>query len=769
MPCVAQAIADDEPRAGVNAARKTSQPWLSDTSLQQPTLPVRAFATTIDRVLVANRGEIACRIMRTLRRLGVESVAVYGDEDRNALHVKNADLAMDLGKSFRYLQMDAIVNAALRANAKAIHPGYGFLSENHKFAHMCQSQGIEFIGPPPSAILSMGDKSKAKEIMTSAEVPVVPGYHGKEQDATFLQAEADRIGYPVLIKATQGGGGKGMRIVERQDDFPAKLEEARREVALSVEDTTVLVEKYIAKARHVEVQVVADKHHNVLHLFERDCSVQRRHQKIIEEAPAPLLSETFRKSICQAAVSAAKAVGYESAGTVEFIVDTGSKDFYFMEMNTRLQVEHPITELVTGVDIVEWQLLVARGLALPLRQDQIQSKGHAFEARVCAENVSLGFLPSPGIIQMCQQPPTSSTVRVDSGVEEGGHVSGVFDPMIAKVAVWDVDRQAALNKLHRSLQDYKIAGVSTNLAFLQRLAKHPAFVSADVDTHFLQRYPDVLQDTGNALDKRLSRLLSRGKSPGSGKDMQDAAVESHDSTGALVAAVTAAAMCIIERHDTEQHLHRVHPIWSNGMGFRVNHPHSQSVQLSKPSPDGTLQDINVLVTYLKDGTLIVKVDNKPAVHLQVRSLDEKGNFLIILDDCSFRATFVQYVKGGNLHLEIFSGGSSAHFTVQGPTEYLDASIFLEKQGDGGGPTQLQARVSSGSKGVVVSPMAGRVVKVSAHSGQIVEKGMNVIVLEAMKMEHTVKAPLSGVVDGLSVSVGEQVQDGTVLFTIKEAS
>eukprot|EP00850_Spirogloea_muscicola_P022367 SM000290S10901 [mRNA] locus=s290:5227:10556:- [translate_table: standard] len=711
-----------------------SSRWLSDTSLQQPTLQVRASAITIDRVLVANRGEIACRIMRTLRRLGVESVAVYGDEDRNALHVKNADLALDLGKRFRYLQIDAIVNAALRANAKAIHPGYGFLSENHKFAEMCQSQGIEFIGPPPSAILSMGDKSKAKEIMTSAEVPVVPGYHGKEQDATFLQAEADRIGYPVLIKATQGGGGKGMRIVERPDDFPAKLEEARREVALSVEDTTVLVEKYIAKARHVEVQVVADKHHNVLHLFERDCSVQRRHQKIIEEAPAPLLSETFRKSICQAAVSAAKAVGYESAGTVEFIVDTGSKDFYFMEMNTRLQVEHPITELVTGVDIVEWQLLVARGLALPLRQDQIQSK-----------------------------------VRVDSGVEEGGHVSGVFDPMIAKVAVWDVDRQAALNKLHRSLQDYKIAGVSTNLAFLQRLAEHPAFVSADVDTHFLQRYPDVLQDTGNALDKRLSRLLSRGKSPGSGKDMQDAAVESHDSSGALVAAVTAAAMCIIERQNTEQHLHRVHPIWSNGMGFRVNHPHSQSVQLSKPSPDGTLQDINVLVTYLKDGTLIVKVDNEPAVHLQARSLDEKGKFLITVDGCSFRATFVQYVKGGNLHLEIFSGGSNTHFTVQSPTEYLDASIFLEKQGDGGGPTQLQGRVSSGSKGVVVSPMAGRVVKVSAHSGQTVEKGMNVIVLEAMKMEHTVKAPLSGVVDGLSVSVGEQVQDGTVLFTIKEAS
>eukprot|EP00850_Spirogloea_muscicola_P012732 SM000083S22779 [mRNA] locus=s83:579546:584959:+ [translate_table: standard] len=718
-------------------AHLSSSRWLSDTSLQQPILTVRAFATTIDRVLVANRGEIACRIMRTLRRLGVESVAVYGDEDRNALHVKNADLAMDLGRSFRYLQMDAIVNAALRANAKAIHPGYGFLSENHKFAQLCQSQGIEFIGPPPSAILSMGDKrfvSKAKEIMTSAEVPVVPGYHGKEQDATFLQAEADRIGYPVLIKATQGGGGKGMRIVEMPDDFPAKLEEARREVALSVEDTTVLVEKYIAKARHVEVQVVADKHHNVLHLFERDCSVQRRHQKIIEEAPAPLLSESFRKSICQAAVNAAKAVGYESAGTVEFIVDTGSNNFYFMEMNTRLQVEHPITELVTGVDIVEWQLLVARGQALPLCQDQIQSK-----------------------------------VRVDSGVEEGGHVSGVFDPMIAKVAVWDVDRQAALNKLHRSLQDYKIAGVSTNLAFLQRLAKHPAFVSADVDTHFLQRYPDVLQDTGNALDKRLSRLLSRGESPGSGKDMQDAAVESHDSSGALVAAVTAAAMCTIDRQNTEQLLHRVHQIWSNGMGFRVNHPHSQSVQLSKPSPDGTLQDINVLVTYLKDGTLIVKVDNEPAVHLQARSLDEKGNFLITVDGCSFRATFVQYVKGGNLHLEIFSGGSSAHFTVQGPKEYLDANIFLEKQGDGGGPTQLQGRVSSGSKGVVVSPMAGRVVKVSAHSGQTVEKGMNVIVLEAMKMEHTVKAPLSGVVDGLSVSVGEQVQDGTVLFTIKEAS
>jgi 3-methylcrotonyl-CoA carboxylase alpha subunit len=446
------------------------------------------------KILIANRGEIACRVVRTARRMGIATVAVYSEADANARHVRLADEAVPIGPAAAresYLVIDRIIEAARSSGALAIHPGYGFLSENEAFAEACERAGLVFIGPSVAAIRAMGSKSAAKALMEKAGVPLTPGYHGDDQDPAHLKVEADRIGYPVLIKASAGGGGKGMRRVDRADDFDAALVSCKREAKSSFGDDQVLVEKYVLKPRHIEIQVFGDTHGNVVHLFERDCSVQRRHQKVLEEAPAPGMTESRRAAMGEAAVEAAKAVGYVGAGTVEFIANQDGS-FYFMEMNTRLQVEHPVTEMITGLDLVEWQLRVADGQPLPLRQDQLTIAGHALEARIYAEDPDKGFLPSTGRLLHLASPQESEHVRVDTGVDEGDSITPFYDPMIAKLIVWGHDRRAALATMHRALAQYRIVGVANNVAFLDRLVGTRSFADADLDTGLIEREHAVL-------------------------------------------------------------------------------------------------------------------------------------------------------------------------------------------------------------------------------------------------------------------------------------
>ncbi|KAK8956663.1 hypothetical protein KSP39_PZI000517 [Platanthera zijinensis] len=468
-----------------NPNHAVSRRWSS--SPPSTVSPEEKGGRTIEKILVANRGEIACRIIRTARRLGIRTVAVFSDADRGSLHVDFADEAVRIGPPparSSYLNASAIIDAALRTGAQAIHPGYGFLSESADFAQLCEAKELNFIGPPASAIREMGDKSASKRIMGAAGVPLVPGYHGDQQDINFLKSEAEKIGYPILIKPTHGGGGKGMRIVQSPDDFVDSILSAQREAAASFGISTILIEKYITQPRHVEVQVFGDKHGNVIHLYERDCSVQRRHQKIIEEAPAPNIFNEFRHHLGAAAVAAAKAVGYYNAGTVEFIMDTLSSQFYFMEMNTRLQVEHPVTEMIVGQDLVEWQIRVANGETLPLTQEDVPLKGHAFEARIYAENVPRGFLPATGSLHYYHPVSVSPTVRVETGVKERDTVSMHYDPMIAKLVVWGEDRQAALVKLKDCLINFQdISGLPEHIMFLYRLKGHQVVERADVGTH----------------------------------------------------------------------------------------------------------------------------------------------------------------------------------------------------------------------------------------------------------------------------------------------
>ena len=445
------------------------------------------------KILIANRGEIACRVIKTARRLGIRTVAVYSEADAGARHVRLADEAVLIGPAAAresYLVAERILEAAQKTGAEAVHPGYGFLSENDVFAEACAAAGIVFIGPPASAIRAMGSKSAAKTLMEQAGVPLVPGYHGDNQDAAFLEQAAGRIGYPVLIKASAGGGGKGMRIVAQAADFAAALASCKRESASSFGDDRVLVEKYLARPRHIEIQVFGDTQGNCVYLFERDCSVQRRHQKVLEEAPAPGMTAARRAAMGQAAVEAAKAVGYVGAGTVEFIAEhefATTGQFFFMEMNTRLQVEHPVTEMITGIDLVEWQLRVASGEPLPLAQEQIALRGHAIEARIYAEDPDKGFLPSTGRLIHLAPPAESLNVRIDTGVEQGDEITPHYDPMIAKLIVWDVDRERALSRMLQSLAQYRVVGVASNVNFLSRLVACPAFANADLDTGLIER------------------------------------------------------------------------------------------------------------------------------------------------------------------------------------------------------------------------------------------------------------------------------------------
>jgi 3-methylcrotonyl-CoA carboxylase alpha subunit len=479
----------------------------------------------INTLLIANRGEIDCRIIATAKKMGIRTVAVFSDADRNARHVKLADEAVCIGpapSSDSYLRADKIIAAAKDTGAQAIHPGYGFLSENEDFADQCEANKLIFVGPPVASIAAMGSKSAAKSIMHDAGVPLVPGYHGAEQDTDTLKSEAEKVGFPLLLKAAYGGGGKGMRVVESMDEFNDALTSAKREAKSSFGNDKMLMERFIRNPRHVEIQVFADEHGNAVYLAERDCSVQRRHQKVLEEAPAPALTEGTRKAMGEAAIRAAQAIDYVGAGTVEFLFDQ-SGEFYFMEMNTRLQVEHPVTEMITGQDLVEWQLLVASGQPLPLAQNDIQVNGHAFEARIYAEDPDNDFLPCTGTINHLRTPLETDGVRIDTGIEEGDEISAFYDPMIAKLIVWDTDRTRALLRLQKALREYRLTGLTTNIDFLHRLASHPEFVNTNLTTEFIQQHQDALMPEGNvdyqhiateaALFDICQRQQQRGNSP----------------------------------------------------------------------------------------------------------------------------------------------------------------------------------------------------------------------------------------------------------------
>ncbi|MFO1346140.1 MAG: acetyl/propionyl/methylcrotonyl-CoA carboxylase subunit alpha [Rhodocyclaceae bacterium] len=662
-----------------------------------------------NKLLIANRGEIACRVIRTARRMGVRTVAVYSEADANARHVRLADEAVCIGPAAAresYLVVDKIIDAAKRTGAQAIHPGYGFLSENADFAERCATESLIFVGPPASSIRAMGSKSAAKSLMEKASVPLTPGYHGDNQDPAFLKGQADAIGYPVLIKASAGGGGKGMRLVEKGEDFEASLASCQREAKSSFGDDRVLVERYVTRPRHIEIQVFADTQGNGVYLFERDCSVQRRHQKVLEEAPAPGMSEARRREMGEAAVAAAKAVGYVGAGTVEFIAEQDGR-FYFMEMNTRLQVEHPVTEMITGQDLVEWQLRVASGEPLPLRQDQLQIRGHALEARIYAEDANKGFLPSTGKLLHLSPPAESLNVRVDTGVEEGDEITPHYDPMIAKLIVWDEHRDGALARMRRALADYRVVGVTTNIDFLSRLVACPAFASADLDTGLIERSRSFLFPEAAATPKEVLQVAAVGE-------------------------------LLYEAHQAREQAKGSGDPWSPWHardGWRLNLQANRMIGFR----DGEAL-VEVQVAYGRDHwQLSVQGET---VLARGRKLDG-DRFAVELDDRRLIAS-------------VIATGTKRHVFLNGQTWVVerDDPLHLVEAGGAHG-------------GGLTAPMPGKVVALLAQPGAKVEKGAPLLILEAMKMEHTITAPKNGTVKAFCYAAGDQVADGASLVEFEE--
>eukprot|EP00252_Welwitschia_mirabilis_P024325 TRINITY_DN7179_c0_g1_i1.p1 TRINITY_DN7179_c0_g1~~TRINITY_DN7179_c0_g1_i1.p1 ORF type:complete len:736 (-),score=146.58 TRINITY_DN7179_c0_g1_i1:401-2608(-) len=699
----------------------------------------------IEKILIANRGEIACRVIRTARNLGIQTVAVFSDADKGALHVEQADEAVCIGPALArssYLNTSSIIQAAVRTQAHAIHPGYGFLSESAEFAELCRGEGLIFIGPPPSAIRDMGDKSASKKIMSKAGVPIIPGYHGEQQEIAFLKEEADRIGYPILIKPTRGGGGKGMRIVHSPNEFVEALLGAQREAASSFGNETVLLEKYISCPRHIEVQIFGDKHGGVVHLYERDCSLQRRHQKIIEESPAPNITDETRHHLGQAAVSAAKAVGYHNAGTVEFIMDTLSGEFYFLEMNTRLQVEHPVTEMVIGQDLVEWQIRVANGEALPLNQSQISQSGHAFEARIYAENVPKGFLPAVGCLHHYRQPSLSSKVRVETGVKEGDTVSVHYDPMIAKLVVWGENRTAALVKLRDCLSQFQIGGLPNNILFLQDLASHPSFSSGQVETNFIEKFKDELFHDLNKIGI-FEAELERAK------------------FGAALAAV---CICLRENIQSDNPSKDGYAsLWYTTPVFRVNHAAKRVINLKWKSETGdiTSKPLSVIVTYQMDGTHSVQIEDYsiPRINIQGGTMSDGQDIKLEVNGILMKASLGTYIKDSIEHVHIWHSRQHHHFTHN-----IHMSGYDDEETES--KTRLVTDIKR-SKGSVIAPMAGCIVKILVKDGELVQKGQAILVLEAMKMEHVVQAPCEGHIQKLNVVTGQQVFDDSLLFVVEE--
>ncbi|HTP98957.1 MAG TPA: acetyl/propionyl/methylcrotonyl-CoA carboxylase subunit alpha [Casimicrobiaceae bacterium] len=660
------------------------------------------------KILIANRGEIACRVIKTARRMGVRTVAVFSEADANARHTRLADEAVLIGPPAAresYLVIDRIIAAAKQTGAEAIHPGYGFLSENEDFAAACVATGIVFIGPPVGAIRAMGSKSAAKALMEKAPVPLVPGYHGNEQETKFLQKEADRIGYPVLLKPSAGGGGKGMRIVNAPAEFADALASCKREATSSFGDDQVLVEKYVARPRHIEIQVFADAHGRCVHLFERDCSVQRRHQKVLEEAPAPGMTGARRQQMGEAAVAAARAVGYVGAGTVEFIADQDGR-FYFMEMNTRLQVEHPVTEMITGQDLVEWQLRVAAGEPLPLTQEQLAIRGHAIEARIYAEDPDRGFLPSTGRLIHLAPPPESLHVRVDTGVEQGDEITPYYDPMIAKLIVWDHTRDLALQRMLMALAQYRIVGVANNVEFLGRLVACPAFARADLDTGLIERERQYLfPEAGDAPDQ----------------------------------AYLIAALATLLREEAEARRadgSDPHSPWRLTDGWRLNSHAERRIVFRAGEHERT-----VVVGY---------VDGAYELGLGEAKAPARG-------ELGPNGTLRVELGGLRLDTSVIVSGEKRHVFLDGRSYQLARIDPLHQVGEG-----------QGAEGGLVAPMPGKVIAWLARPGTEVAKGAPLLILEAMKMEHTITAPTAGRLESFRFNVGEQVTEGAELVDFKKS-
>jgi 3-methylcrotonyl-CoA carboxylase alpha subunit len=659
-----------------------------------------------DKVLIANRGEIACRVIRSARKLGISTVAVYSEADAAARHVDLADEAYLIGPASAaesYLKIEAILEAAGASGAAAVHPGYGFLAENADFAEACAGAGLVFVGPPPAAIRAMGAKSEAKAIMAKARVPLVPGYHGAEQGEARLAEAAAETGYPVLIKASAGGGGKGMRLVEHPGDFGAALASAKREAAAAFGDDRVLIERYLTRPRHIEVQVFADGQGNVVHLFERDCSIQRRHQKVLEEAPAPGLDPSKREAMGEAAVSAARAIGYVGAGTVEFIAE--GETFYFMEMNTRLQVEHPVTEMITGQDLVEWQLRVAAGEALPLGQDGLAIRGHAMEARLYAEDPARDFLPSTGRLRHLRFPEEESFLRIETGVRQGDEVSLHYDPMIAKIVVWGEDRPAALRRLSAALGATQAVGFATNLAFLARVAAHPAYAAGEVDTGFIERH---------------------------GRELMPPQAAATDQ----VLALTGLAVLQQRRADAVAQARRSkdpHSPWHLTTGWRLNvETHSRLVFVDHG------ERITVTVRYRPEGYLLELPAGPVAA---CGRLEANGDL-------------VAQLGGEQLHATVIRDGHELTVLI-GPEVH---QLRLHDPLAAGGAAEAGG-------GHLTAPMPGKVIQVHVAPGETVARGAPLLVLEAMKMEHTIAAPGDGEVMEVHYAAGELVEEGAELLTL----
>ena len=660
-----------------------------------------------DAILIANRGEIACRIIKTARRLGLRTVAVYSEADVASRHVQLADEALLIGPAparDSYLCSDKIIAAAKRSGAQAIHPGYGFLAENAEFAKACEEAGLAFIGPPAGAILAMGDKSRAKQLMATAGVPLVPGYHGEDQDPDQLQREADRIGYPLLLKASAGGGGKGMRVVEKNKDFLAALAAARREALSAFGNEQILLERYLTRPRHVEIQVFADSQGNCVHLFERDCSLQRRHQKVIEEAPAPGMNATLRSEMAAAAIAAAQAINYVGAGTIEFLLDADGR-FYFMEMNTRLQVEHPVTELISGQDLVEWQLRVAAGQPLPCSQEQLQIRGHAIEARLYAEDPQREFLPATGILQHLRLPADTPHIRVDSGVQQGDKIGIHYDPLLAKLIVHGDTREKALRWLRQALDATEVVGLTCNRDFLRQVCDNAEFRAGQIDTGFIPRHQE--------------QLLAGPLSPS-------------DEQLALIAIY----LFLQRQQQAEiQALASSEPDspWHQTSGWRLNSDNYHQLLLR----DGD-REYPVTLHYRPDG---VRLD-LPGGSLDASgAFDGDGNLLATIAGHRTQARVIRH----GLELTLLQSGLTR--TLQ-----LDDPLY--------GVLDLQ-----GGEGSLTAPMPGKIIAIHISSGEKVEAGDPLLTLEAMKMEHTITAPKNGIVSELFFQVGEMVEEGSQLIAM----
>ncbi|HTV83789.1 MAG TPA: biotin carboxylase N-terminal domain-containing protein [Dyella sp.] len=658
-----------------------------------------------ERVLIANRGEIACRVIRTCRRLGVHTIAVYSQADKDAQHVRLADEAWPIGgprPADSYLRGEAILEVAKKSGAQAIHPGYGFLSENTGFARACSDAGVVFIGPRPESIDAMGSKAAAKALMERHQVPLVPGYHGDNQEPAFLAEQARKTGFPLMIKAAAGGGGKGMRIVRGEKEFADALASAQREAASSFGDTRVILERYVEHPRHIEFQVFGDTHGNIIHLNERECSAQRRYQKVLEETPSPFLNPERRRAMGEAAVAAARAVDYVGAGTVEFIVGQDGT-FFFMEMNTRLQVEHPVTEETLGLDLVEWQLRIAAGEALPLRQEQVQAHGHAIEVRLYAEDPDQNFLPGSGKLRVLKLPAPSRHVRLDGGVIEGDTVTIFYDPMIAKLIVHDTDRTQALQRLREALAECEIVGPKSNIAFLERLARHPVVVEGRIDTGYLDRHLDQFL-TGDAAVPEAVLFAAA------------TAALLYDE-GAVVAAASSTSdpYSPWSRADAWRIGHagkRIVALASRDQRYEIEaHGHDGDYQLQHGPSQGQVQGAR-----LQHGVLSARL-NAEGVRLAARAF---GDRVLLHDACGQRYAFAR------------------------------AAAFAWESKEGGGGNQI------------IAPMPGRIVLVKAKAGDKVEEGQEILVMEAMKMELALKAPRSGTIESVSAAQGQFVEADAVL-------